>query len=247
MQGKQFLQITKPLVWITDTVMPVSGAVVELSDGENTYLYKETSIPGEYETVLDIKGEVGKVYTLKVSYNGKLYFASDSLIETKPISVDEIPIKEIKHLEGRIYTNIDTHTFGYETSNIWIINTRYYDSLGNEFLPQLIPIQIIKYRNFIFYTHKGVLHQGLFPTGFSSIGNAGAPEDTTEYAKLSVSDSYYKYLISIFNITEWSSGLFSTVPGNALTNVSDGGAGYFFASDVKTIKVQYKDLTALSK
>ena len=28
MNGKQFVQITKPLAWITDTVMPVSGAVL---------------------------------------------------------------------------------------------------------------------------------------------------------------------------------------------------------------------------
>ena len=248
MNGKQFVQITKPLAWITDTVMPVSGAVVELSDGENTYLYKETSKPGEYETVLDIKGEVGKVYTLKVSFNGKLYLASDSLIEAKPISVDEIPIEEIDYDEtGRIYTHMHTHIFGFETSNIWIINKQHIDSLGNLFLPQLCPKRIIRYDYLPVYTHKGVLHQGLFPSGFTSIGNAGAPEDTTEYAKLSVSDSYYKYLISIFNITERSSGLFSTTLGNALTNVSNGGAGYFFASDVKTIKVQYKDLTALSK
>ena len=57
--------------------------------------------------------------------------------------------------------------------------------------------------------------------------------------KMSMSDRYYDYLISVFNIVDWSGGMFSTIPGNTKTNLSKGGAGYFYASDVK---IRYLDL-----
>ena len=60
MNGKQFVQITKPLAWITDTVMPVSGAVVELSDGENTYLYKRHLNPASMKQFWILRAKLAR-------------------------------------------------------------------------------------------------------------------------------------------------------------------------------------------
>ena len=176
LNGKQYLKISKPHTLNFDSVFPVSGAKVELSDRHNTFTYAETNKPGEYESVLNIKAESGKLYTLKVEYNEKTYYASDSLTVIDAASQHKLPIGEISYdNNGRVYTYSKTHTFGYEKANVWIIN-RHYDSVGHH-VP-LTPKQIVNSTTKL-YTHKGALPQGIFPSNFSSIGNAGEPNDTT--------------------------------------------------------------------
>ena len=159
-------------------------------------------------------------------------------------SIETLPISELTTgPDGRIYSNITIHNFGYIDNSIWISN-HYTDSLNRPI--SLTPKEIIDYP-IKMYTHTSALPQGLFPSGITSTGDAGEPNDTTEYLKLSVSDAYYKYLVSMFNLTDWSSGIFSTIPGNTYSNVSEGGTGFFFASDVKKIRIQYKDLKTIDE
>jgi hypothetical protein len=70
----------------------------------------------------------------------------------------------------------------------------------------------------------------------------GAPTDSVELINLSISDQYHEHLITLFNVTEWSSGIFSTIPGNVKTNVSEGGTGYFYAVNAKRFRITFKDL-----
>ena len=43
----------------------------------------------------------------------------------------------------------------------------------------------------------------------------------------------------MFNLTNRSSGIFSTMPDKVFTNVSEGETVFIFASDVKKSRVQY--------
>lgn len=48
----------------------------------------------------------------------------------------------------------------------------------------------------------------------------------------SISYQMYQYLDDVKNGTIWSTEIFSTTQANARTNISNGGLGFFFASDV---------------
>ncbi|HOG19683.1 MAG TPA: DUF4249 family protein [Salinivirgaceae bacterium] len=242
--GRQFVRLSVPKSTMKgDSFIPISNAHITLTDGEKYYSYQESEIAGEYYTIDSILLSAGKEYTLNIEINGKKYFAKDEMKFCDYHGV--LPINEITFDEtGRVYTKSYIHNFGFSDNNMWILN-HHFDSTGNPY-EYLSPKTIIDYP-IILFTHNSVLPQGLFANKTVCTGGAGEPEQFEEYIKLSVSDNYYKYLISLFNLTDWSSGLFSTIPGNTYTNFSDGATGYFFASDVKKIRVQFKDLTALSK
>ncbi|WP_375578760.1 DUF4249 family protein [Marivirga tractuosa] len=239
--GKQFVRLSEPSNLDDIGFQPISNAVLELSDGENVFRYAESSEPGEYETIDRIKGEIGKRYVLTIIHNGFTYTASDSMISN--IENDQIPINEIDVDENqRIYTVSKQHNFGFDHSNIWISNQR---KITTGYFKQLSPRNIINEEQKIF-SHSISLPQGIFPSGFSSFGNAGNASDTIEYLKLSISPDYHNYLISLFNETDWSSGIFSSIKGNTFTNVSEGGRGFFYASDVEVIRMKFGDLKILA-
>lgn len=242
--GKQFVRLSKPKSTEKgDSVIPVSGAEIILFDGINEYLYQESVIDGEYFTIDSVLLIPGKEYTLNVVYNGKRYFAKDVMLSCN--NDETLPINEITYDNtGRVYTHSYTHNFGFNDNNIWILN-HHFDSTG---VPNvyLSPKTIIDYPILLF-THNSIPPQGIFSQGIVTTGGAGEPDEYEEYIKLSVSDNYYKYLFSMFNLTDWASGIFSTIPGNASTNISEGGAGYFFASDVKKFRMKFKDLTPMDK
>jgi hypothetical protein len=239
--GKQFVRLSEPSNLDDIGFQPISNAVLELSDGENVFRYAESSEPGEYETIDRIKGEIGKRYVLTIIHNGFTYTASDSMICKN--ENDQLPVNEIDVDENqRIYTVSKQHNFGFDNSNIWISNQRLVSSGGLQFPT---PRNIVK-SNQKLYSHSIVLPQGLFPSGFHSYGEAGDLEDPIEYFKMSVSQDYYHYLLSVFNETDWTSGVFSSIKGNTSTNVSAGGRGFFYASDVEIINKKFKDLESFN-
>ena len=240
--GHQFLKLTVPFEQ-NGKAKPASGAKVEVSDGQNTYQYCETEKEGEYESVEEFAGKVGKVYTLKIEYDGQTYFASDSMVAATEIELKQIPAGEqtsYKKTEDwkedgtTVYNNhfqidLSKHKFGCAETARWTfkdIDSSYYVRTPKD-LVLLDPA----------YSHQSSIPQGVFP--MATAGTFAAYNEDYEYAapiqcvKMSMSDRYYDYLVSEFNLTDWSGGMFSTIPGNTKTNLSKGGTGYFYASDVK--------------
>ncbi len=246
--GHQFLKLTVPFEQ-NGQPEPASGAKIEVSDGQNTFQYYETDEPGEYKSIEKFSGEVGKVYTLKIEYNGKTYFASDSMVAATEIELEQIPAGEqtkymkIEHWrdDGSIAFNnhiqipLSKHKFGCVETAKWVF--RDMDTLDYVKTPKNLALFCPV------YSHKSSIPQGAFPMATESIGASYNDYEDDDYAeddaipvqcvKMSMSDRYYDYLVSKFNITDWSGGMFSTIPGNTKTNLSKGGAGYFYASDVK--------------
>lgn len=246
--GHQFLKLTQPFEQ-NGKAKPASGAKVEVSDGQNTYQYYETEKEGEYKSVEKFTGEVGKVYTLKIEYNGITYFASDSMVAATEIELEQIPADEqTKYLKIEHWRDDDTvelydyvlidmckHNFGCVETAKWIFadfdTTMYVKT----------PKNLVLFDHC--YSHQSSIPQGVFPMATWGAG-AAYNEDAVpiQCVKMSMSDRYYDYLVSTFNITDWSGGMFSTIPGNTKTNLSKGGTGYFYASDVK---IRYLDLDEL--
>lgn len=241
--GHQFLKLTVPFEQ-NKRVKPASGATIEVGDGQNTYQFYETDELGEYESIEEFAGEVGKVYTLKIDYNGRTYYASDSMTMTDEIKIEDFPAAKMFYYasthrmwnnpdsittEERIMFEIDYHSFGYEKAAMWLLWSKTHPTKST-----MLPLRKIAIESKFYYSHKGSPLQGIYPTTATSTGARCDSGDTIELVKISMSDRFYDYQISKFNLTEWSGGMFSTIPGNVKTNLSKGAIGYFCACDVKT-------------
>jgi hypothetical protein len=228
-------------VSISDSVhyIPVTDAEVTLTDGSNAYLFELIDSSGIYASYDSIAGTIGNTYTLEVSYNGKSYTASDIM----PVA-DEVfnfPVNEIESFpdEDRIEFSVLEHNFGYEKPLVWSFVQGYFGE-NNEF--QLPFYDVYDLYSMRIYSHVGSIPQGLFPNGFNVTGASGISSESLEIIKMAISDQYYEYLLSLFNETDWKAGIFSTIAGNVKTNISKGGIGYFYATNVKRKRITYNDL-----
>jgi hypothetical protein len=231
------IKLSKPMGISSSNFEPINNASVKITDGNLLHNFELTSVPGVFQSIDSISGELEKKYTLIVEYNNKTYYASDSLVQCNPLI--DFPIDEIKIFDSHIQSSIRVHNFGYNNASIW----NFVESTDEE--GRIIHYDIKELHNLNIYNHIGSIPQGIFPAGFTSTGASGFATDSLEIIKLSVSEAYYNYLLSQFNISEWSSGIFSTIPGNTKTNVSDGGTGYFYCTDVKRFRTTYKDFKTI--
>ena len=228
------VKLSKPISISNTDFIPVNDADVKIIDGNKLYDFELTSAPGVFQSIDSIYGEVGKNYTLQVKYNNKIYYASDSLIQCDPII--DFPVKSVEVISDFYQFDMSVHNFGFETPSIWT----FIETTNN--VGEVVHFDIKDLYNLDLYNHIGSIPQGVFPADFSSTGVSGLATDSLEIIKMSVSEAYYEYLLSQFNITDWSSGIFSTIPGNTKTNISEGGTGYFYCTDVKRFRMTYKDL-----
>lgn len=228
------IKLSTPIGISNSDFLPVNNAQVKIKDGNKIYNFELTSVSGIFQSIDSISGEVGKKYTLIVEYNNKTFYASDSL--TKCNSAIDFPVKKVEIIDDFYQFDLYVHNFGFDFPSIWT-DIETTDNNG-----EIIHFDIKDFYNLKLYNHIGSIPQGVFPNGFSSTGVSGLTTDSLEIIKMSVSEAYYEYLVSQFNIAEWSSGIFSTIPGNTKTNVSEGGTGYFYCTDVKRFRMTYKDL-----
>lgn len=241
------ISIYRPL-FVNDSItrIAITNAVVLLREGDNTYPFdftKEDRWHG-YRSCNKIKGIVGRTYTLEITYNGKVYTASDVMPEANddfkfPI---ESVITESKDWifptsPGFMEIWCTKHNFGFEEYMIYRFRCKKWTAPGEDWT------NLEESGSMNLYNHRGSIAQGIFPVAWNHITNlSGIKTDSVEITKRAISEEYYTYLISKFNETDWRSGLFSTVPGNVKTNVSEGGTGFFYATNVRRKLVTMEEL-----
>lgn len=233
-----YVQITVPQQ-LNDTLnlLPINDANIYLTAENVKYEYILSDNDGIYKSKDSICGKIGVLYTINIEYNKKLFTASDTLVEfDKNLT---LTVNEIRQTDDFIEFDIIQHCFGYKSPFIWSFIEGYPDSSNNFVIDH---VDINNLCNKMIYSHVGNLPQGVFASGFLHTGFSGNANDYLEIVKLSVSDAYYQYLISMLNLTDWSSGLFSTIPANAHTNVSAGGTGFFYATDINRSRLTYNEL-----
>lgn len=239
----QFVRLTKPGRWAEASPLAegIGDAEVYIQEGEHIYSFAPGEKPGDYFSVDSIRGEVGKTYTLVVSYEGKTYTATDRMVEG-PEPTNRIPVEEgsiayftdsFTHKE-KVQFSVYAHAFGYDVAQKWFLKSDLYDLGGTSLFNDLSRWH---------FNHQGSPPQGVFPSGQRLSCCGGIITDSeVEFISLSMSDKYYQYLVSLFNETEWAAGLFSVIPGNIKTNVSEGGTGFFYASEVKRATYKVEEL-----
>jgi hypothetical protein len=185
-----------------------------------------------------IQGIAGKTYALEINYDNHLYLAKD-LMPDPPNDLFNIPFSYVEpnSKNGPFgYLEVPIHSFGYSQTNIWAFIEGYLrDPIPKRDLNFLFRMQI--------YTHKGNYIQGMFPplnVWVSTVGQA-IGTDSIEIIKGEISLKYEKYLVDKFNETDWQGDMFSTIPGNVSTNLSEGATGYFYAINVSRKRFVLQD------
>lgn len=210
----------------------VSKAQVSITDGTNTYLYKETAIPGLYETIDSIAGIVGKTYTLNIDLDkplsGSSHFYCSSLMR---------PTIKIDSLVSFIYKNpteegdsmiLFFEIYGLENSP----KGDYYTTdiyINNKLLNDTIDERSIYYDEASGFDGKEINY-------VVSFTNEVKPMDTIRFSFISVDRAYYDFVTGVVNIAKYNDPMgFSGPPANAVGNIKGGKAiGFFNISSVST-------------
>jgi hypothetical protein len=234
------ITLTKPMSLYDQTIDSISGATVKLKIGDTYYNFAEeiyhpniqstVKRKGVYVSLDSIQGIPGEIHTLIVDYTGKTYTASDLMVKVDTFDFSDIILPTI-HPGGEYDSlgnlvvpilNLKLFNFGAEKTNIFNWYSR--DSLiGNEY-----------HFDAAVYDFGNVDQQGLLSEMYHELANYLyiRRSSSVMVKKMSVSPEYEEYLITILKETYWNTNIFSTFPANVSTNVSSGGAGYFYASDV---------------
>ncbi|HAA16993.1 MAG TPA: hypothetical protein DCE41_36890 [Cytophagales bacterium] len=228
------VRLTQP-VSVPDSIKSIPITEASLALYENGVLlsaFIAGEEPGLYQSVDSIAGLAGRAYTLEFEVDGIRYSATDTL--PTPTTDFDFPaqIRRISD-DGFLEFDLAEQNFGYETPSIWT----WWEE-------EMIPFDI--YRNErirSIINHRGNIPAGVFPTSNRGTGISGFPDDALDIYKLDLSEAYYQYLLGRLYETDWQAGIFSTIPGNAPTNVEGGGGGFFWATSVSQWRIRLGELT----
>ncbi len=213
----------------------VSNATVSISDGKNLFIMEEKLFgSGIYETKENLKGEVGKIYTLDIEVNETLnnetHFTASSLLK-ETITADTMV--SFLYENPFIYDENDTVILVVcisgrepETSGDYYIIRLYRNGeLLNDTIDEYSIISDIS-----FGTDGDNIFSFFFYQNF-------AVDDTVDIEFRSISKEYYDFINGIKNIAGGTDPFgFSGPPANPVGNIKGGSAlGFFIASSVTRI------------
>jgi len=242
--GDQFISISKSTGLVADQTNPVLDAEIVIYSKDSLYEFELYDTTGIYCSVKPFAIERGIKYTCKVIVEGKEYLASDSLSLYNDNEKDTLLLpstNEITDQGDNIVIWFYKQNFGYEQTSCYQLGAAYYTYETAYYKNLNIGEFLFKDRAAFIYHHKGSLPQGVYANSFTLNSYNVSKNSFIEYFYFDISKEYADFLIDYFNITEWNGGIFSTIPGNAFTNVSNDGLGKFFVADVKRIQINYKD------
>lgn len=216
------IKITRPYNIQNGEPTPVTGAVVRISDGDDTATLRE--VPpgsGNYFTPL-ARAVFGKTYTLTILYEGKTFIASDNSVPVEPLS--DIALQEhnrgyslLSNSSGDIANFVD-HTLNWENTPSCTTSCE-----GKVVFYDLKTIDVNE-----LYKPKDELF--IFPENTVIIRK-----------KYSVSPAFKAYLRAMMSETRWRGGVFDVERDNVPTNLSQGATGFFAVSTVVSDTVIAKD------
>jgi hypothetical protein len=223
--GYQFIRITRSGSYFDATrAEPVSGAEITITDGSNTFDYRESSA-GRYFSVDEIAGVPGTTYYLEARIEGETYTATSTMppapvIDSIKFELDE---EEQNYYFVKVYSQEDPrpgnyYFWGVYLDNIYMTNSilkLYFasDNLINGSYLNGLKVQILKARRGNWVTLQ----------------------------MASITKEFYNYCIAIMRETLYTEDPFQAAPANIQGNISNGAFGFFqaFAED------EYSDILSV--
>ena len=231
LQRTQFIKLSSPSFHPDSVPKPINNAEVSVNDGVRETLFRLSSTPGIYSGIV-LNQRYNQPYTLKIKYQGREYSAVDTLLQVVNIVDDFIPFSIFRYPDNSLEINIPKHTFGFLSSSKWHISYK-----GQ---PGWNPAKLDS-STLYSYTHSFGAPNSIYPLLNQKRKDPITSNDFVTLYKFSLSDSYSRYLYSIFLETDWR-GIFSGVPGRIKGNVTGGALGYFYATDVDMRRYKVNEL-----
>lgn len=194
---------------------PVSGAILTLSDGTNTYNLSEPT-PGFY-TTSQLKGIRGVSYTLNITVDGKNYIAKGTMPQglTRLDSVYFRPLPfGPPQIRGRIYTNF-AYTEPPTPGDCYMARFSKNDTLD---------LKDLNFTNDQFI--NGVAVKDVI------IGDSVVKGDRVKIEVYGITGDYYSFLSQVVDNVYRQQGLFSPPLAPFKGNISNGALGFFRISSL---------------
>lgn len=202
----------------------VSGARVEVSDGEQTFIFEEKEA-GYYMAPTLFAGEHGKTYSLTITGvdidndgNKETYTSKEQMPPTYDIDSVKCSYDNfMKCYKIGLYAREDT---SYE--NYYMFGYSYNDSLiSDSYLKYSITDDSYFSSDYCWGATISILHKDKLKSGIINNG------DTITVHALSINKEMYEYIKAIDDIADGSNPMFSSTPANAVGNISNGALGFF--------------------
>ena len=208
----------------------VSGAIVKVSDNQNTYTFKEKS-KGIYIPENSFAGENGKTYNLtidlKESINDKTTYTAQ---ETMPQSLylDSVTAEPLDDNIGKDDVQIKAwgqEPGGQENYYVWDLE------VNGESLTDTLDQKSFT---------DDELVDGSYIPGLPILFYDGEVNDTIKVYTQSITAAYYDFLLAFIREASSGGGGFSGPPANVEGNISGGALGYFSVKAVTTNQTIYR-------
>lgn len=231
------LSRTLPVVGVKNPEM-VSGAQITISDGTTAFELMEKE-PGIYSTNENVKGEVGKRYTLHIQLDGEEYFASDSMVTAPHIEPIEY---ETSTFNDDFYMFTMRGNFGYPEPYKYRMIYKIPENAAAHYpqgweAPEWY-IRRISENNLVsldsnYFIHDAVEPAALLIYGEHNFNGILKGSIFTEYF-YSMSDDYYTFIRAMMSETEWRGvGVVGSIPADVPGNISNGAFGFFAVSSFR--------------
>ena len=200
----------------------VSGALVVVKDDINRVDTLTEELPGNYKTSPAFpQGEVGRTYTLYVSYQGKSYTASGSILPL--VEIDSLSY--VFRKQGVSYPEDGYYVTMYAQEPVGLGNSYRFKFLQNGYFSNRADRFIIANDEFVDGNY--ITFTTPFPVNLN---------DTILLEGQSLTPEAYNYYLALL-VQMNPNGFFDTPPANLPTNIQGGALGYF-----NTVSVKYKGI-----
>jgi hypothetical protein len=212
--------LTKPLYEMNGNPEPVSGLVIEITDGRSIHpLHEDRSRPGTYLTSSEFAGEVGSGYQLRIHQGENLITAISYLREVTPFQFMRTYLVQTNPPLYEVHITDSDEPAIVRLELDWS-HVPGYDTLSHEENHALI----------YHYTLGTIDVNRMFPPDREAVR---FPPGTIVFReKESVNGQYEEFLRGMVSENDFRGGVFDVLPGNARTNLTEGAIGYFTATQV---------------
>ncbi len=212
------VKLTHTVTDINQKPIPVTGAAVAVSDGNNVAVFIEYPTGSGVYYSDSVQAVIGKKYYLFIDDEGSEYVASDEMVPVAPMkSIKYKPASKEEYYEIVFQDSSDpsfkeywiswSHLPGYETEPISSTTARV-----QHYTLKSIDV------NEMFKPDKKKVY---FPKGSYILRR-----------KYSLSEVHQSFLRTMLSETDWRGSIFDIQKGNVLTNLSMGAIGFFAVSTV---------------
>lgn len=227
-QKVQTIKIRHSVNKLNEIPVPVTGAVVNISDEDSTYILSEyPANSGNYNTNKYFIAKVGKHYSLLIYYNNKVYSAKTYMVpgyQFRQLEYTKDAGDDNYHISSVAYPYNTVKPAMWEILLDWshVPGYNIADSLKNK-------------ARIIDYSLSTLDVNELFAPSCESVSFPSGTIITER--RYSLTTEHVEFLRAMLSETNWNGGLFDSSPANVPTNLSQGAIGFFGACSVTTISL----------